>query len=262
MVKICNNCKIEKSSLDFSKCVKKVDGLNIICKSCFNEKYRMSKEDKKEYYKKNKNKWNKYYEENKESISEYKKEYREENSEKIKENSKKYIEENREKLKIKWREYRENNKEKINKWFENNKEYRKEYKEKYRNREDIKSKRNSDRKERKKIDKVYLIKENTRSRIYNLLKSKGYKKNLKTEIIVGCSFEELKLYLESKFETWMNWDNYGLYNGKLNYGWDIYHIIPLCSALKEEDVIKLNHYTNLQPLCSKVNRDIKHSNIV
>ena len=205
---------------------------------------------------------NKYYEENKESISEYKKEYREENSEKIKENSKKYIEENREKLKIKWREYRENNKEKINKWFENNKEYRKEYKEKYRNREDIKSKRNSDRKERKKIDKVYLIKENTRSRIYNLLKSKGYKKNLKTEIIVGCSFEELKLYLESKFETWMNWDNYGLYNGKLNYGWDIDHIIPLCSALKEEDVIKLNHYTNLQPLCSKVNRDIKHSNIV
>ena len=94
------------------------------------------------------------------------------------------------------------------------------------------------------------------------MKSKGYKKNLKTEIIVGCSFEELKLYLESKFETWMNWDNYGLYNGKLNYGWDIDHIIPLCSALKEEDVIKLNHYTNLQPLCSKVNRDIKHSNIV
>ena len=78
----------------------------------------------------------------------------------------------------------------------------------------------------------------------------------------NCSFEVLKLYLESKFETWMNWDNYGLYNGKLNYGWDIDHIIPLCSALKEEDVIKLNHYTNLQPLCSKVNRDIKHSNIV
>ena len=59
------------------------------------------------------------------------------------------------------------------------------------------------------------------------------------DIIVGCSFEELKLYLESKFETWMNWDNYGLYNGKLNYGWDIDHIIPLCSALKEEDVILL-----------------------
>jgi len=29
----------------------------------------------------------------------------------------------------------------------------------------------------------------------------------------------------------------------------------------EEDVIKLNHYTNLQPLCSKINRDIKRGNI-
>jgi hypothetical protein len=55
----------------------------------------------------------------------------------------------------------------------------------------------------------------------------------------------------------MSWDNYGKYNGELNYGWDIDHIIPQSSALNEEDVIKLNHYTNLQPLCSKVNRHIK-----
>jgi len=29
----------------------------------------------------------------------------------------------------------------------------------------------------------------------------------------------------------------------------------------EEDIIKLNHYTNLQPLCSKINRDIKKDKI-
>lgn len=262
MVKICNNCKIEKSILDFSKCKKKIDGLNIICKYCFNEKYKISREDRKEYYKKNKNKWDKYYQENKEGITEYKKEYREENSEKIKENSKKYIEENREKLKIKWSEYRENNKEKINKWFEDNKEYRKEYKKEYTSREDIKEKRNLGRKQRKIIDKVFKIKESLRSIIYTSLKSKGYKKNLKTESIIGCSFVELKIYLESKFELWMNWDNYGLYNGELNYGWDIDHIMPLFSAKTEEDVLKLNHYTNLQPLCSKVNRHIKSSKII
>lgn len=83
-------------------------------------------------------------------------------------------------------------------------------------------------------------------------KENGYKKNSKTELILGCSFNEFKSYLESQFEDWMNWDNYGRYEkGKYNIGWDIDHIIPVSSAKTEEDVIKLNHYTNLQPLiCS------------
>ena len=55
----------------------------------------------------------------------------------------------------------------------------------------------------------------------------------------------------------MNWENKGLYNGDLNYGWDIDHIIPISSAFTEVEILKLNHYTNLQPLCSKINRDIK-----
>lgn len=55
----------------------------------------------------------------------------------------------------------------------------------------------------------------------------------------------------------MNWENKGLYNGEFGYGWDIDHIVPLSTAATEEDLIRLNHYTNLQPLCSKVNRDIK-----
>ena len=55
----------------------------------------------------------------------------------------------------------------------------------------------------------------------------------------------------------MNWNNRGLYNGELNYGWDIDHIIPLDSAINEIELLRLNHYSNLQPLCSKVNRDIK-----
>jgi hypothetical protein len=74
---------------------------------------------------------------------------------------------------------------------------------------------------------------------------------------LGCSFEEFKIYLESKFEDWMNWENYGLYNGELNYGWDIDHIIPLSTSKTENDIYHLSHYSNLQPLCSKTNRDIK-----
>jgi len=57
-------------------------------------------------------------------------------------------------------------------------------------------------------------------------------------------------------------NNQGKYNGKLNYGWDMDHIIPIASAESEEDIIKLNHYTNLQPLCSFVNRVIKRDNLI
>lgn len=59
----------------------------------------------------------------------------------------------------------------------------------------------------------------------------------------------------------MTWDNKGLYNGEEGYGWDIDHIIPLSTATTEEDIVKLNHFTNLQPLCSYVNRVIKKHNI-
>jgi len=42
--------------------------------------------------------------------------------------------------------------------------------------------------------------------------------------------------------------------------WDIDHIIPLQTASCEEDIVRLNHYSNLQPLCSKLNREIKREN--
>jgi hypothetical protein len=55
----------------------------------------------------------------------------------------------------------------------------------------------------------------------------------------------------------MNWGNYGLYNGQPNYGWDFDHIIPLSIAKNELELINLNHFSNIQPLCSLINRDIK-----
>ena len=110
-------------------------------------------------------------------------------------------------------------------------------------------------KDRAKIDPVYRMKVHMRKLMIKALN--GTSKNKKTEEILGCSYSEFKEYIEDQFENWMTWDNKGLYNGDFNYGWDIDHIVPLCTAKSPEDVVSLNHYTNLRPLCSHVNRNIK-----
>ncbi len=110
---------------------------------------------------------------------------------------------------------------------------------------------------KKKTDPVYRLRCNIRSMITNALKKKQGIKSKKTQEMLGCTFIELRCHIESQFEDWMNWDNYGKYNGEYNYGWDIDHIIPLSTAETEDDVIRLNHFTNLRPLCSKVNRYVK-----
>lgn len=218
------------------------------------------KEYKRNWYLKNKEKMKQYAEENKEHIKEYKKKYRSKNSDLIKIKQKKYVNENREALTIKWKEYRDNNQDTISNWFENNKEHRKVYKKEYANKN--KKIRNNKRKQRKETDTLYKISENMRARISTIFRNKKFTKRSKTFEILGCSFDEFKVYLELKFEIWMSWTNHGLYNGELNYGWDIDHIIPISLAKTEEEIVKLNHYTNLQPLCSKVNRDIKKNLLV
>ena len=122
-----------------------------------------------------------------------------------------------------------------------------------------KDKRNKAIKERKLIDPAFKLKESIKSLILKSFIRKDKKKTSFTESILGCTYQQFKERLESQFEPWMNWDNRGLYNGTFNYGWDIDHIIPLDTAETIEDIIRLNHYTNLQPLCSKVNRDIKRN---
>ena len=109
-------------------------------------------------------------------------------------------------------------------------------------------------------DPLVILKGNVRGRIYKAFKGSGYKKNSKTEEVLGCSFEFLREHLEGQFEPWMTWDNKGNPKDGIlepNKSWDIDHIIPLAAAETEEDILNLNHYSNLQPLCSYNNRFIK-----
>jgi hypothetical protein len=145
--------------------------------------------------------------------------------------------------------------------IENKKLYDSTSKKEYRtfNKVAVAKRRKKNIEERMKNDKIFKLKHSLRISFYSAFNNKGYKKPKKTEEILGCSIEFFKNYIESLFEDWMNWDNKGLYNKELNYGWDIDHKIPLSKANSIEEVIKLNHYTNLQPLCSRINRDIKRN---
>lgn len=158
--------------------------------------------------------------------SEYIKKYYEKNKETIKQYQKKWRQENEQGLKERSKQYYENNKEKVNK--------KNIQRQKIRYQEDIN----------------YRLTCSLRSRLRDVLKGKN--KSQKTMDILGCSKEELREHLEAQFTKGMSWDNYG------KYGWHIDHIIPLSSAKTEEELIKLFHYTNTQPLWSDEN--LKKSN--
>lgn len=99
-------------------------------------------------------------------------------------------------------------------------------------------------KKRMAEDPMFRLTVNLRKRIKNYMKSIGISPKLskETQEMVGCSPQSLREHIESKFAGGMSWDNYGV------NGWHLDHIIPLASAKNKEEIIKLNHYTNLQPL--------------
>lgn len=257
-MKFCKECKCEKEE-DFFPIKRNV------CKECVSIKrseyyklnkekedyrsreYRLSNEEsiktsKKRYYAKNndkvKEKSRSYYNENKTKISERRKKKYREDSDKVKNNVNEYRISNPEKIKSRKKKYYQSHKQKI-------RDYQKVW---------DKNKLNS--------DPVYRMKRNISNLIRISFKSYNYSKISKTEFILGCSYKDFRLYIESKFEPWMNWNNYGLYDGELCTGWDLDHIVPISSATAEEEVISLNYYTNFQPLCSKINRDIKRNKII
>jgi hypothetical protein len=78
-----------------------------------------------------------------------------------------------------------------------------------------------------------------RVRITNSI-NRRYKKNDKAEKLLGLNIEGVRRHLESLFQPGMSWDNFG--------SWHIDHICPCSQAQNEEELIKLQHYTNLSPM--------------
>jgi hypothetical protein len=99
-------------------------------------------------------------------------------------------------------------------------------------------------------DPAFALRDLVRRRISESLKNIGKSKNKRTEEILGCSSSFFCAYIKARFQDGMSWENKGK--------WHIDHIVPVSSAKTEQDVIKLNHYTNLRPMWASDN--IKKSN--
>ena len=163
-------------------------------------------------------------------FKEYKKKYYIENKSEILKKSKKYYVENQELIITRVKVWGNNNKSKVD-------QYKKKYVDKHR--DFINSKMIM----RKKEDPILKLKMLYRSKTNKILGSNRES----TFQLIGCSPQELKTHLEKKFKDGMSWENHGL------FGWHIDHIIPLSFAKSDDELKKLCHYTNLQPLWAKDN---------
>ena len=148
------------------------------------------------------------------------------------------------KNKEKYKEYRIENFDKIRK-------YQKEYIKKY-------------RAEKNKTDINFKLKSKISTYIFLALKKQNAVKNSSCWKSLPYTPQDLRTHLESLFEPWMNWNNYGKYNSKTwddkdsnTWTWQIDHIVPQSilkyNSLDSENFIKCWSLNNLRPLSSKIN---------
>jgi hypothetical protein len=152
--------------------------------------------------------------------------------------------------------WRKENKDKVTNigkiWREKNKESIKDRIKEWekKNYQKIRDRKNKRARDRRKEDPVYHMINKVRCRLKKYLITFNITKKNRTFDIVGCTPQELKEHLEKQFKDGMTWENRNL--------WHIDHISPLSSAKTEEELYKLCHYTNLQPLWAEEN--LKKSN--
>lgn len=244
-LKICSKCGIEQPISNFNKNKSTPDGLQLTCKGC-RKQYRQDKS---------------------EGIKEYSKQYRLNNSKEIKQYRQDHVKESN--------QYYQDHVKEIKQYKQDNVEEIKEYQKQYRQNHKKESKQyyQNHRKERNirnlnrlKLDSLFKLACNLRSRLNTVLRQKYLPKKSKLSQYLGCSLKELKLHLKKQFTEGMTWENHGKGKGK----WNIDHIVPLDSCeiynldgtrndeLSTNRLFELCHYTNLQPLWADDN--LKKSN--
>ena len=160
--------------------------------------------------------------------------------------------------KDKRKQYNEKNKDKIKKYsnvymkqhYQNNKSYYESYRVEY-NKDKDKIKENNKKtlnyrikwaRNQYKTNPNFKLSQIIRIRLLDALKNKNNKTESAVKLL-GCTIEDFKVYLFSKFKPEMNWENHGEI-------WEIDHIKP-CASFNLTDVKQQQecfHYSNHQPL--------------
>jgi len=139
------------------------------------------------------------------------------NKEKAREATKRYQQRNPAKTRAGCREYKKKNKEKIKEYYKKNRARTAAYYQK-----------------RRKDDTVYALKVRVSRRVRHILmKAFGVNKSRVTNKIIGCTGTELLAHLVITSVEELD-------------GMHVDHQCPLSCALTEEEVYKLNHYSNLR----------------
>lgn len=241
--KICTKCKIEKPATSeyFNKGKGGKFGLRSMCIDCrkecakenrnhirqYNKLWREKEEDHIKQYEQER------YKKEREARLTYARKHYQDSAESIKDYQKQYYLENTEYILLRNKEYRNKNREKLN----------------------------AQERERNK-DKANKLIKVVRTQVWRVLKhNNGSKINsnkvkVRTWDALPYTPKELIKHLESLFEPWMNWENYGKSkNGERV--WNVDHIIPQAklalNSLDHPNFIKCWSLSNLRPLCSKEN---------
>lgn len=213
--KVCSKCGVEKPIDEFYKDKHRKDGVRADCKSC------VCKRQKK------------YGDNHKEERKEYNKEYNETHKEELK----LYRETNKEEISEYAKEYnithRVEKAKNYNKYYNNNKAKIREYE-----------------KIRRQTNILCRSSKSLRCLVAAAFRNMGFEKNSRTHKILGELYDICTDYLI--LTGFANYDDFTI-EDFLAGKYHIDHIIPLSTAKTIEDVIRLNHISNLQLLTAADN---------
>lgn len=250
--KICSRCSISKSLDSFR--LNKMGKYSASCRLCLNTtRIKLAKEQyhkDPEFRKKTIKRTNEYHKTVPDKVKKWSSDWVKNNRDKVNIIHRNYYHKNTEYFKDKMKKYHRirwdtdsEHREKVN----NSSKER--FKRLYYNDEEFKQnfiKKIADyHKTRYNTDELYKFKTDIRRTVGSSFRRKGYNKNSKSRKILGAEWDVVKDYIESQFSEGMTWDNHG--------EWEYDHKIPISICKTVEEVLRLNHYTNFQPLWSKEN---------